>query len=1531
MIEHIIEFSVRNKWLVILVWLGVAIWGLYAVLHTPVDAIPDLSENQVIVFADWMGRSPQDIEDQVTYPLSVQLQGLAGVKAVRASSEFNFSMINVIFDDKTDFYFARQRVLERLTTAQASMPQGVVPYMAPDATALGQIFWYTVEGRGKSLDELRAIQDFNVRYQLASVPGVAEVASVGGMVREYQVDVDPERLRAYDLSLGQVYSAVAGSNMSVGGKIVVENSSEYLVRGIGWLQGVSDLENVVVTSRAGVPLRLREVATVQLGPEYRRSALEKNGREVAGGVVMMRFGQNPLSVTQAIKLKIRELQAGLPQGVRIVPFYDRTHLIESAIHTVTGTLREEMIIASVAILLILTHFRSALVVCVTLPMAVLISFLFMFYLNIPSNIMSLCGIAISIGILVDAAVVMVENASHELKAHFAAQGSAKVHGDTTEIVVKACRLVGRPIFFSVVIMLLSFLPVFSFGGQEGKLSRPLAFTKSFAMIGVATLAITFVPALIPLLIKGRIRGEEDNWIVRSFINIYKPTLAWVIDRPAVVWWLMAIILAIGAALFNAWWMSMAALVLGLLFTILGTRRDGWTMWILVGLVILAWLSAVNRHDLLLTVPANFAPYTRYLLLGITAAVILLAMIFRHWRTAAVASVLVVTFLAQTHLPKLGSEFMPSLNEGSILDMPTSAPRIAMGQAVDDVMVRDRVLNSFPEVAMVVGKVGRADTATDPSPLDMVETVVTLNPPVWWPKRKVEFSDLLAQGGRLAAALQREGLFQNGALRPDDWPNVVRAVRDADYLRQNPRFTQASEVLNTAASVASEKFDAAMRELAHRRQREFEPDLARELDRTALELFLTHVRSLPVVENQNSKTENALLHDPTPDEISQILTTLQPHGLLLVESERQEEVDRLLADLRDDLIARGIVQKRDDLLLDHDTALTGVATFVRRAMGSDPPDFAQRVRDALERKHGELVLARLKTLDWELFDRAPALLNDFLLDRLVAAAKGTPLEGKAADAPSLQRLRDAATPALAKSLFLWPKTKDELLQEMDSELQMPGWGNAWTQPIINRVNMLATGVRTQIGVKVFGPVGKPLVRFERDAKNGELVDQGAIADVQRVSEEIAARLKTINGAVDVIPDQAVGKRYLEITIDREKAARYGVNMTDLSQAVETALGGGRITTTVEGRQRFPVRLRYTRENWQSLDDVRNVLVSAQMTPAQLLELPGSSRSPMPSPPGGTPAPRPAGGMGGGMGNPAENPAAMGAAAVVSSANMDLLMPALGASAVQIPLSMVADIRIVQGPSMIKSENGRLRNYVTLNVRGRDLLGFVEEAKQALKPIEAELAGTGMSIAWSGEYEAQVRANVTLAVIFPMVIILIILLLYITFHDFLDTMLAFLAVLGALSGALMFQAFFGFNRSVVVSIGYISAFGMATETAVIMLVYLRQAIDHHGGLAGIQSLEELRQCVIQGAVHRLRPKLLTEGVAIVGLVPMLWATGTGAEVMRPMAAPVLGGLLISDEVIDLMIPVLFYWIRRARWMKIHQRQTPASDLPNPKLMK
>ncbi len=574
MIEKLIEVSIRNRFLVLILAGALAAWAVYAVLNTPVDAIPDLSENQVIVFTDWMGRSPQEIEDQVTYPLSLKLQGLAGVKAVRSQSEFNFSMITLIFEDQVGFYFARQRVLERLTVANTFLPEGVTPYLAPDATALGQIFWYTLDGGDLDPGQRWALQKYYVGPEINSVPGVAEVGTVGGMPFEYQIDVDPNDLRAYGVTLGELYDAIARSNSAVGGRTIEKNRAEYLVRGVGWIKDVKDIEDTVIDERGGTPVYVKNVAAVQLGTQFRRSVFEKDGSEAVGAAVLMRHGENPLAVTERIKAKIQELQSGLPPGVHIVPAYDRTRLIRGAIDTLTGVswidvpvpwtgyhvplpwpegvMWHEMMIAAAAVMLILMHFRSVFVICVTLLLSVLFAFLMMWLLrvlhilDVQANIMSLAGITISIGILVDQAIVMVENATHHLKEQF---GDKKVRGDTRETVIRACRTVGRPIFFSVLIMLISFIPVFAMSGREGKLFHPLAFTKSFALVGVALISVTVVPALIPTFIRGRLRREDENWIVRSFINIYKPVLTWALPRRNLVMWAFAVLLILAAGMF----------------------------------------------------------------------------------------------------------------------------------------------------------------------------------------------------------------------------------------------------------------------------------------------------------------------------------------------------------------------------------------------------------------------------------------------------------------------------------------------------------------------------------------------------------------------------------------------------------------------------------------------------------------------------------------------------------------------------------------------------------------------------------------------------------------------------------------------------------------------------------------------------------------------------------------------------------------------------------------------------------------------
>ncbi|MBI2931948.1 MAG: efflux RND transporter permease subunit, partial [Planctomycetes bacterium] len=1213
---------------------------------------------------------------------------------------------------------------------------------------LGQIFWYTVEGEGKSLDELRAIQDYYVRYQLNAVPGVAEVAGVGGFVREYQIDVDPEKLRAFDLSLGQVFGAVAASNSSVGGKVIHKGGSEYLVRGFGWIRGLDDIRNIVVAERKGVPITVDRLGTVQLGPAFRRSVLEKNGSEAVGGVVMMRYGENPLTVTDRVKEKISALQAGLPEGVRVVPFYDRTGLIHASIDTLKKTLVEEIIIASLVVLLVLVHFRSAFVICATLPLAVLVSFIFMYYLKIPSNIMSLSGIAISIGVLVDAGIVMTENAYHRLHDHFKGR---KVTGDTREIVIDACKVVGGPIFFSILIMLLSFGPVFVLGGMEGRMFNPLAYTKSFALLGVGVLVITLVPAIIPTFIRGRLKSQEDVWLVRSFLNIYKPMLDFFIRHPDVIVVITGLFLLFGLPIFP--------------------QKVPWIFF---------------------TVGVPF-------LLG--ATVLLVA---RH-KLACFAILFLVALASFRTFKPLGEEFMPPLDELAIMDMPTTRPNVNITQAGDDIKERDKVLRGFPEVHQVVGKVGRAETPTDPAPVDMVETVVSMRPKDWWPKRKLLYEDALAETESIRAELERRGV---------------------------PR---SRELANTATMGAIARFDRAMREFSMQRLREAIPEKGRELVRLLRNEILAFLRNKGALRKEIDETRWIPLDD----------RLVAKHARAFDEWILLPDVTAATREIVDALTREEAVESRADLLVGSETTLTKILDPLRSLVGIERRQtLAEKLRNLLEKRHHELMVERVKRLNWEIQDRAPGTYVWFAVEELL----------RGGDAPDDVRrsLRADREPVFAR-VFLWQKSIKDVQEEMDSELQVPGWGNIWTKPIQNRVDMLATGVRTQIGVKIYG---------------------NDIDTIQRVSEEVAAIVKKIPGAVDVFPDQIAGENYVEITIDREKAARYGVRVKDIQDVIEVALGGMEITTTVEGRNRFPVRVRYPRDWREDEERIKGVLV-----------------------PAGTSAPAQMGDGMDGMSEPEEPPPGR---------------------LRQIPLSTVADVKIAPGPSMIKSEDGRLRSYVQLNVRNRDIVGFVEEARQA---VESRVKlPAGVSIEWGGQFEHQVHAQRTLTIVFPLVVLIIFLVLYMTYKDLPDTFMMFLAVPGAVAGGAIFQYIFGYDFSVAVWIGYIACFGLATETGIVMLVYLREAIDRRGGLQNIRSEREIHDAVMEGAVQRLRPKLLTEGTTILALIPMLWATGVGAEFMRPMAAPILGGILVADEVIDILIPVLFYSNRCRRWRKLRRGDDP-----------
>ncbi|BBA69855.1 efflux RND transporter permease subunit [Geobacter sulfurreducens] len=1030
MIEKIIEYSARNRVIILMLFALVIGWGIWAVYKTPVDAIPDLSDNQVIVFTDFPGRSPQVVEDQVTYPLAVNLQGLPRVKAVRASSAFGFSMIYVIFDDKADIYWARTRVLERLNYAASLLPAGVVPTLGPDGTGVGHVFWYTLEGKGYDLEQLRTLQDWFVRYQLNTVPGVAEVASIGGFVREYQVDLDPHKLFAYNIKVSDVMEAIKAANNDVGGRLLEQADAEFLIRGRGYVKSPADIENIVVTAdMRGTPVYVKNLGTVQMGGAIRRGLLDLNGEgEVVGGIVVMRYGENAKDVIDRVKEKITALEKGLPPGVKIKTAYDRSDLIERAIHTLKRALTEESIVVSLVVLVFLLHFQSALVIVLTLPIAVLIAFITMKLMGVSSNIMSLGGIAIAIGVLVDAGVIMVENCYRHLSELPEEERKAR----RLEVIIASAKQVGRAIFFSLAIIVLSFVPVFLLEGQEGKLFHPLAFTKTFSMVGSALIAITLVPVLMYFFMRGKMPPESANPVSRFFIRLYGPVIRWCLK------WKKTVI-------------------------------------------------ALNVVALLVAVPLYM---------------------------------------------KLGSEFMPPLDEGSLLYMPVTLPNVSITEAKRIIQVQDAVIKSHPEVELVLGKVGRAETSTDPAPVSMFESIIILKPKDTW----------------------RPGI-----------------------------------------------------------------------------------------------------------------------------------------------------------------------------------------------------------------------------------------------------------------------TKNDIVSELDARLQQIGVRNGWTQPIINRINMLSTGVRTDLGLKIFGN------------------DLNVLRDLAVQAEGI---LKGVNGAADVVAERVTGGNYLDIDIDREAAARYGVKVADVQEVIATALGGETLTTAVDGRNRFPIRLRYLRDYRDSIPAIQRILVS---------------------------------GMGG----------------------------------AQVPLSQVTKLKVSTGAPEIASEGGLLRSIVFLNVRGRDMGSFMKDA-QAVVEKQLKLP-SGYYVSWSGQWENQVRAKARLQVLIPAGIVIIFILLYFTFHSALEASMVMLSVPFALVGGVYLVAALGYNMSVAVWVGFIALYGVAVETGVVMVIYLHEALDKKL-MAGPVTEQDIYDATYEGAVLRLRPKLMTVAVALMGLVPIMWSSGTGADVMKPIAAPMIGGMISSAIHVLIMTPVIFVLMKK-----------------------
>ncbi|MDX1953771.1 MAG: efflux RND transporter permease subunit [Verrucomicrobiota bacterium] len=1065
MINRLIEWSMRNRFLVLCCALFLVGFGTRAIYRTPVDAIPDLSENQVIVFADWMGRSPQEVEDQVTYPLSANLQGLAGVKSVRATSMFGFSLLTIIFDDNIDNYFARTRVLERLNYLGTLLPEGVIPRLGPDATGLGWIFQYylsvdpaTSPKGGYDLGQLRSIQDWFVRYSLNSVQGVAEVASIGGFVKQFQVELSSTKLRAAEIPLGDVLKAIAESNLNVGGKVLEENGMEFVVRGVGLLQSVQDIENIVVLERGGVPVYLRDLGTVQVGGDFRRGALDVDGQEVVGGVVVMRNGENAMRVIERVKERIKQISPSLPPGVSIKSFYDRGELIERTIDTLRHALMEEIILVTIAHILFLWHFRSILIVTVPLPLSILVSFILMNQFGISSNIMSLSGIAIAIGVLVDAAIVLTENVIRHCEREEEEKGRRLTSAETFAVTMLASKQVGRPIFFAMLIILLAFIPVFALEGQGGKLFHPLAFTKTFAMAGSTVLAVTLVPVLCSILVRGPFHREDRNLIMRSLLRIYDPLLGWALRHGVMV--ILGAMLLLGTAVVIAF----------------GLPRE-----------------VVTKID-----RAGFPAIAR----GVRG---------------------------------MGSEFMPPLNEGSLLFMPVLLPSSSLSEVKRIMAWQDKVLKATPEVISVAGKLGRAETATDPAPVEMIETTIMLKPQSEW----------------------REGM-----------------------------------------------------------------------------------------------------------------------------------------------------------------------------------------------------------------------------------------------------------------------TRERLITELgDKVSQIPGYVPGFLQPIENRILMISTGIRAQVGVKIFGDDLDQL--------------QSIAFDVERV-------LQQVPGSVGVAPSRLQGKPYLEIEVNRTAIARYGLRPQQVLEAVEVGLGGRNVTSLIDGRERYPVQVRLQQTERADLRQLGDLLVA---TPSMQF----------------------------------------------------------------IPLGQLATIKRVLGPSEISSENGRLRVFVQANVHERDLGGFVEEARERV--AREVLLPQGVTIEWSGEYENQLRAQRTLQVIVPSVLLIIFILLYIVYNNAKEAAHVILAVPFALTGGVFLQYLLGFNFSVAVWVGYIALFGTAIQTGVVMVVYLEEALAKKQAEAGRNFDEStLIQAVKDGARLRLRPKVMTVATIVASLLPIMWSQKTGAEVMKPLATPVIGGMISSLIHILIVTPVIFTWLRK-----------------------
>ena len=1077
MLRAIIDFSLRNKFFILLATIGLTLAGIFAVRNIPLDAIPDLSDTQVIIYTEWPGQAPQIVQDQVTYPITTKMLSVPRAKVVRGYSFYGFSFVYVIFEDGTDPYWARSRVLEYLSGLTGRLPQGVAPSLGPDATGVGWAFMYSINSKERSLAELRSMQDWYLKYQLTSVEGVAEVASIGGFVKQYQVTVDPTKLRAYNLSIADVSRAIKKSNGEVGGRSIEMAEKEFILRVRGYVNSVEDLKKIALgTGANGVPILLRDVANVQLGPEMRRGIAEWNGEgETVGGIVIVRYGANARQVIERVKARLDQAMKGLPADVSYAVAYDRTALIDRAVATLERKLVEESIVVALVCIAFLLHFRSALVAIIILPIAVLISFAIMYRQGISSNIMSLGGIAVAIGAMIDAAIIMIENAHKHIERE---GGGHKTHW---QLIRDASIEVGPTLFYSLLVITVSFLPVFALQAQEGRLFKPLAYTKTYSMAAAALLSITLAPVLMGYLIRGRIRPEEENPINRFFIRIYHPAIDFVIR------WRWAVI---GAAVAVVVW------------------------------VFFPWNRLVTNY-----LPQPLRP---------------------------ISMAIGKLFPFQN----LGSEFMPPLYEGDLLYMPTTFPGISTTKAREILQQTDQIIKSFPEVHHVFGKVGRAETATDPAPMDMIETTIMLKDERDWPKVDIK--------------------------------------------------------------------DSYGKTIAHRR-----------------------------------------------------------------------------------------------------------------------------------------------------------------------------------------------------------RTVDELISDLNTAIQFPGLTNAWTMPIKTRIDMLATGIKTPVGIKVAGP---------------------DLAELERIAAEIETVIRQVPGTSGVFAERVMGGNYIEFDINRDEIARYGLAVGDVQEVLEVALGGMPLTTTVEGLERYSINLRYDRDFRENLEALKQIII----------------------------------------------PTSTGA---------------------QIPLGQVAKLKLVRAPMGIKSENAIPNAWIYIDVKGIDIGTYVKMAQRAVKEAVANkrvVMPNGYNLFWSGQYEYMQRAKERLMIVVPITLLIIVLIIYLNTRSAIKTAIVLLAVPFSLVGAFWLLYLAGYNLSVAVWIGLIALAGLDAETGVVMLLYLELAYTRWKDSGKLRSAADLRDAIYEGAVKRVRPKTMTAAVIIGGLLPILWSHGAGADVMKRIATPMVGGIVTSTMMELLVFPAI-YFIWRSRELK------------------